>query len=116
MINGMVNDLDATLGALGDPTRRAIVELLRGGPRRPGELSARFGVSAPAISRHLRVLRACGLVEEERLGADARGRLYRLRPQPLAELRAWIERVEAFWSEQLEAFREHVESDGGEQR
>ena len=74
--------LDATLAALADPTRRRVVELLRERPRRAGELAEAFGVSAPAMSRHLRVLRTRGLVEEERVDEDARVRVYRLRREP----------------------------------
>jgi DNA-binding transcriptional ArsR family regulator len=63
----------------------------------------------PAMSRHLRVLRQCGLVEGSGLDDDARVRLYRLRPEPFGDLRAWLDEVEAFWSGQLAAFRTHVE-------
>ncbi len=63
----------------------------------------------PAMSRHLRVLRQCGLVEGGGLDDDARVRLYRLRPEPLGDLRAWLEQVQAFWSGQLAAFKAHVE-------
>ena len=61
------------------------------------------------MSRHLRVLRKTGLVEERELPDDARVRVYRLRPKPFAELRTWIEHVEAFWEDQLQAFKEHAE-------
>lgn len=105
----MVSDLDATLVALADPTRRRIVELLRDGPRRAGELAAAFPVSAPAVSRHLRVLRRSGLVEESGVAADARVRVYRLRRDPLVGLTAWLDQVQAYWTDQLGAFKEHVE-------
>lgn len=98
-------DVDATLAALSDPTRRGVVELLRSGPRRAGELAAATGASAPAMSRHLRVLRAGGLVDVELLEADGRGRVYRLRPEPFADLQAWLDRVQAFWDEQLGSFK-----------
>ena len=61
------------------------------------------------MSRHLRVLRDSGLVEARFGDADARVREYRLLPEPFADLRAWLDQVQAHWSEQLEAFREHVE-------
>jgi DNA-binding transcriptional ArsR family regulator len=105
----MVNDLDATLAALADPTRRRVVELLRERPRRAGELAAASGISGPAMSRHLRLLRACGLVEEERVDADARVRLYRLRREPFAGLQEWLDQVQAFWTGQLDAFKAHVD-------
>jgi len=104
-----VSDLDATFLALADPTRRGVIDLLRKKPRRAGELADAFEMSAPAMSRHLRVLRKCGLVELDALDDDARVRLYRLRREPFMALRDWIERVEAFWGDQLEAFRAHAE-------
>lgn len=103
-------DIDDTLAALADPTRRAVVDLLRVRPRRAGELSDAFDVSAPAMSRHLRVLRKRGLIEEERVDDDARVRLYRLRRERFQHLQAWLERVEEFWADQLDAFRVHAES------
>jgi DNA-binding transcriptional ArsR family regulator len=104
-----MNELDATLSALADPTRRQVVDLLREGPRRAGELAASAEMSAPAMSRHLRVLRASGLVEAEGVDEDARLRVYRLRPEPFIALQAWLDQIEAFWGEQLGAFKNHVE-------
>lgn len=105
----MVNDIDATLDALAEPTRRRIVDLLRERPRRAGELAAAFQMSEPAVSRHLRVLRRSGLVEDERVEDDARVRVYRLRPEPFIALQAWLDQVEAFWTDQLGAFKSYVE-------
>ncbi|WP_412544141.1 metalloregulator ArsR/SmtB family transcription factor [Longispora sp. K20-0274] len=105
----MVTDLDGTLSALADPTRRRILELLRDRPHRAGELSAAFAITAPAVSRHLKVLRRVGLVEERFDDADARGRVYHLRPEALVGLRAWLDQVQAFWTDQLGAFKEHAE-------
>ena len=106
----VVSDVDTTLAALADPTRRRIVELLRERPRRAGEPAAEFAVTGPAVSRHLRVLRRSGLIEERGIDADARVRIYHLRPEPLVGLRAWVDQVQAFWSDQLDAFRQHVEN------
>lgn len=103
-----MRNLDATLAALADPTRRQVVDLLRRSPRRAGELAAAARMSAPAMSRHLRVLRTTGLVEVEQ-DEDARGRVYRLRPEPFADLQAWLGQVQAFWDEQLGAFKAHAE-------
>jgi DNA-binding transcriptional ArsR family regulator len=100
--------LDRTLAALADPTRRRVVELLRRRPRRAGELASAFGVSAPAMSRHLRVLRTRGLVREERADDDARVRIYRLRPEPFTNLQAWLRELESFWGDQLQSFGGHV--------
>lgn len=102
--------LDTTLSALADPTRRRVVDLLRVRPRRAGELVAAFDVSAPAISRHLRLLRSGGLIEELRDPADGRGRVYQLRPDRFEELASWLREVEEFWTDQLDSFRDHVES------
>ncbi len=104
--------LDRTFAALADRTRRGVVDLLRKKPRRAGELAAAFDMSAPAMSRHLRVLRKTGLVEEDNLEDDARVRVYRLRAEPFAELRGWLDEVEAFWEHQLDAFKAHAERRG----
>ncbi len=108
-----MNDLDTTLAALADPTRRQVVELLRERPRRAGELAESCLMSGPAMSRHLRMLRASGLVEveveEERVAHDARLRIYRLRPEPFVALQAWLDQVQSFWTEQLDAFKAHAE-------
>jgi DNA-binding transcriptional ArsR family regulator len=101
--------LDSTFAALADPTRRRVVDLLRRSPQRAGELAAAFDMSAPAMSRHLRVLRQSGLVEEEGLDDDARVRVYRLRPERFAALRHWLDQVEGYWEDQLAAFKAHAE-------
>ncbi len=105
----MGNDLGEVLEALADPVRRRVVELLKEGPRRAGELAEGVNMSGPAMSRHLRVLRASGVVAAEVLDGDARVRMYRLRAEPFVALRAWLDQVEAFWSEQLGAFKKHAE-------
>lgn len=102
--------LDRTLAALADPDRRRAVELLRQRPRRAGELAAELGLAAPAMSRHLRVLRESALVEESHPAFDARVRIYSLRPQPMAELREWLEAAEEGWAGQLAAFKAHLEA------
>ena len=103
--------IDRTLTALADPHRRRTVELLRQGPRPAGELARAIGLTPPAMSRHLRTLRQSGLVEEDHDGFDARLRIYRLRPGPMADLKEWLEETERMWSEQLLAFKEHLEQD-----
>jgi DNA-binding transcriptional ArsR family regulator len=101
--------VDATLSALADPTRRRVIDLLSARPLRAGELAARARTSAPAMSRHLRVLRTSGLVEAGPVEHDARLRVYRLRPEPFASLQTWLDQVQTFWDEQLGAFKEHAE-------
>jgi DNA-binding transcriptional ArsR family regulator len=79
--------------ALGDPARRQVVALLSGGPRRAGELAAEVGLSAPAMSRHLRILLAAGVIEDGRLMRDARARVFRLRPEAIATVRSWLDEI-----------------------
>jgi DNA-binding transcriptional ArsR family regulator len=104
-----MTELDSTLSALADPTRRLVIDVLRDGPRRAGDLAAAAETSPPVMSRHLRVLRSSGLVEAEGVDDDARLRVYKLRPERFAALQAWLDQVEAFWGEQLGAFKAHVE-------
>ncbi|MEO8926699.1 MAG: metalloregulator ArsR/SmtB family transcription factor [Caulobacteraceae bacterium] len=101
--------LDRTLAALADPHRRAVIELLRERPRAAGELARAVGLAPPAMSRHLRTLRQEGMVEESHPDFDARVRIYTLRAQPMIELMRWLEETERLWSEQLAAFKAHVE-------
>ncbi len=98
------------MAALADPTRRRVVELLKHGPQRAGELAAATQMTSPAMSRHLRILRASGMVEADVMDRDARVRMYRLRAEPFAALRAWLDQVEAYWAEQLGAFKQHAEA------
>ncbi|HUJ59072.1 MAG TPA: metalloregulator ArsR/SmtB family transcription factor [Kofleriaceae bacterium] len=105
-------ELDRTLIALADPTRRGVIDLLRRAPHRASDIADRLGTSRPAMSRHLRVLRHGGLVETFE-DDDARVRVYRLRPEKLRSLRAWLEEVEQFWTVELGAFQDHVERTRG---
>ncbi len=104
-----VQSLDRTLAALADPNRRRVVDLLRERPRRAGELAQATRLSFPAMSRHLKTMRDCGLVEEDRDQLDSRVRIYRLRREPMEDLKAWLAQTEELWSRQLRAFRVHVE-------
>jgi DNA-binding transcriptional ArsR family regulator len=101
--------IDRTLAALADPARRHVVDLLRERPHRAGELASAIGLSAPAMSRHLRTLRATGLIEESHPEFDARVRIYRLKAEPMDELRHWLSDTEGLWTQQLAAFKAHVE-------
>lgn len=103
--------LDRTLAALADPHRRRTIELLRERPRPAGELAREVGLSPPAMSRHLKTLRESGLVEESHPPFDARLRVYALKREPMADLIAWLEETERMWSEQLLAFKAHLERD-----
>ena len=102
-------ELNATLSALADRNRRAVVDILKEQPRRAGEIAAALSLTPPALSRHLRVLRRSGLIHEQGIEEDARVRIYRLRKEPFDQLRVWLEEVESFWAGELTAFRDHVE-------
>jgi DNA-binding transcriptional ArsR family regulator len=104
--------LDRTLQALAEPTRRAVVGLLRDGPRRAGEIADALAMSRQAMSRHLRVLRQAGVIQADGAASpddDARARTYRLDAQPLADLQTWLGEVQAFWGVQMQAFRKQAE-------
>lgn len=111
-----LSDLDGILSALADPTRRGVVDLLREGPRRPGDLAEALDASAPAMSRHLRVLKKSGLVREELGQEDARVRMYSLQREPFDALEAWVEDVQSFWTMELAAFKAHAEKTRGRKK
>lgn len=102
-------NLDETLLALADPTRRRVVDLLRKKPQRAGDLAAALEVSPPRLSRHLRILRKSGLIEDSGVDHDARVSLYRLKPEPFETLKDWLQEVESFWTMELAAFKAHAE-------
>jgi DNA-binding transcriptional ArsR family regulator len=95
--------------ALAEPTRRRVVELLGEGPKRAGALAAAVGASRPAMSRHLRVLLEAGVIADERPADDARARVFRLRPDSILALQAWLDQLQAEWDAQLGSFKRHVE-------
>src|SRR5215469_8444753 len=95
-----------TLQVLAEPNRQAILDLLRDGELPVGDLVIRLGLSQPAVSKHLRVLRDAGMVT---VRADAQRRLYRIRPEPLAELDAWLASYRALWADRLDRLEEHLD-------
>jgi DNA-binding transcriptional ArsR family regulator len=94
-----------TFNALAEPMRRRILDLLREQPRLVGELVELLDMSQPGISKHLRVLREVGLV---RVRQDAQRRWYELRPDPLAEVDAWLEPYRKLWGDRLDALERHL--------
>jgi len=104
-----MHDLDPILTALAARPRRQVVDLLRERPHRAGELAAAIDMTAPAMSKHLRILRTSGLIEEQRLEEDARVRVFRLRHEPFEELQAWLREVGSYWEDQLGSFKAHAE-------
>jgi DNA-binding transcriptional ArsR family regulator len=102
-------DLDRLLHALADPHRRRTIELLGERPLRAGELAHALDLAPPAISRHLKVLKQSGMVEESHPEFDARVRIYSLSDGALRELKDWLAQTEALWSRQLAALKAHIE-------
>jgi DNA-binding transcriptional ArsR family regulator len=98
------------LTALADPTRRAVFERLRQGPRGVGEIAATLPVSRPAVSQHLKVLKEAGLVADEARGT---ARIYRIHAEGLRELRDWLD---SFWGDALASFKQHAESGDEDER
>ena len=99
---------EAAFHALADPTRRAVLDLLRQGTQPAGQIASAFPVSRPAISKHLRQLRKAHLVVETRSG---RHRLYRLNPEPLKAVDSWLEQYRVFWSANLASLKTFVETE-----
>jgi DNA-binding transcriptional ArsR family regulator len=95
-----------TFQVLAEPSRQAILELLRDGERPVGELVGQLDLSQPAVSKHLRVLRDAGMVQAR---VDAQRRLYRIRPEPLAELDAWLAGYRHLWTTHLDRLEEHLD-------
>jgi DNA-binding transcriptional ArsR family regulator len=100
--------LDRAFTALADGTRRGVIDLLRRRERRAGELAQELDVSSPALTRHLRVLRDSGLVEEVADDTDGRASIYRLRRGAFTPLQRWVDGVQAMWSAQLASFAAHA--------
>jgi DNA-binding transcriptional ArsR family regulator len=95
--------------ALADPTRRRVVQLLGARPHRAGELAEATGMSPPAMSRHLKILLRSGIVDDERVPEDARVRLFKLQPDSLVGVQAFLDQLQAEWRTQLRSFKRHVE-------
>ena len=97
--------MNGVLRALSDESRRTVLEVLRDHPATAGELASRLPIARPGVSRHLRVLREAGLVEVRQ---EAQRRVYSLRPEPLAEVDAWLARYRALWEQRLDALHTEV--------
>ena len=99
-----------TFEVLAEPTRRALLDLLREQDRPVGELVDALDMSQPGVSRHLRVLREAGLVD---VRADAQRRIYSVRPEPLREIDAWLAPYRRMWADRLDALERHLDTKGG---
>ena len=100
-----------SLAALSDPTRQRIVEMLAGGALSSGDIASRFKLSPPAISQHLKTLRAARLVT---VRAQAQKRIYQLDPEGVRDLSDWVDRIRAFWNPRLDALEAALKASSSE--
>ena len=98
--------MESVFDIIAEPNRRAILSLLLSSQQSVGEIERRLGMPQPTVSKHLRVLREAGFVEST---VDAQRRLYRLRPEPLQELDAWLVPFRRFWSAHVDALERHLD-------
>jgi DNA-binding transcriptional ArsR family regulator len=98
--------VESAFAVIAEPSRRAILSLLATSERSVGEIGTSLGISQPAASKHLRVLREAGLVD---LRVDAQRRLYRVSPGPLMEIDSWLEQFRRFWSAHVDALERHLD-------
>jgi DNA-binding transcriptional ArsR family regulator len=98
--------VESVFEVIAEPNRRAILSLLAASEQPVGEIQRRLGMPQPAVSKHLRVLRDAGFVQAT---VDAQRRLYRLRPEPLQELDAWLAPFRRFWSAHIDALERHLD-------
>jgi len=99
--------VESTFAVISEPNRRAILSLLLASERSVGELERELRLSQPSVSKHLGVLRDAGFVESR---VEAQRRLYRLRPEPLMELDAWLDPFRRFWSKHVDALEQHLDN------
>ncbi len=98
--------MESVFEVIAEPSRRAILSLLAESEQSVGEIEQRLQMSQPTVSKHLRVLRETGFVEAS---VDAQRRLYRLRPEPLKEVDAWLEPFRQFWEAHVDALERHLD-------
>jgi DNA-binding transcriptional ArsR family regulator len=98
--------MESTFGILAEPNRRAILSLLASSERSVGEIERQLRMAQPSVSKHLRLLREAGFVEAR---ADAQRRLYRIRPEPLMEVDAWLAPFRRLWSAHVDALERHLD-------
>ncbi len=98
--------MESVFGIIAEPNRRAILSLLVSSPQSVGEIERRLRMTQPTVSKHLRVLREAGFVEST---VDAQRRLYRLKPEPLREVEAWLAPFRRFWSAHVDALERHLD-------
>ena len=101
--------MESAFAILAEPNRRALLSLLASSEKSVGELERELGLPQPSVSKHLRVLRDAGFVEAQ---VDAQRRVYRLRPEPLMEVDAWLDPFRRFWSAHIDALERHLDRMG----
>src|SRR3569623_2622968 len=101
-----ISTMDSTFAVIAEPSRRAILSLLASSEQSVGDIEEQLKLSQPSVSKHLRVLRDAGFVESR---VEAQRRVYRLRPEPLMELDAWLSPFRRFWSKHLDALERHLD-------
>src|SRR5882724_4296294 len=103
---GYIKRVESVFDVIAEPNRRAILSLLASSQQSVGEIERQLGMSQPTVSKHLRVLREAGFVEST---VDAQRRLYRVKPEPLQEVDAWLARFRRFWSAHVDALERHLD-------
>lgn len=98
--------MESVFATIGEPNRRAILRLLASSERSVGEIEQQLRLPQPSVSKHLRVLREAGFVESR---VDAQRRVYRIRPEPLMEVDAWLAPFRRFWSAHVDALERHLD-------
>lgn len=98
--------MESTFSIIAEPSRRAILSLLASAERSVGDIEEQLQLPQPSISKHLRVLREAGFVESR---VDAQRRLYRIKPEPLMEIDAWLAPFRRYWSAQVDALERHLD-------
>jgi len=98
--------MESAFAIIAEPNRRAILSLLAASERSVGDIEEQLSLSQPSVSKHLRVLREAGFVESR---VDAQRRLYRIKPEPLAEIDAWLTPFRQFWASHIDALERHLD-------
>ncbi len=101
--------MESTFAIIAEPSRRAILSLLASSERSVGDIEEKLNLPQPSVSKHLRVLRDAGFVESR---VDAQRRLYRIKPEPLMEIDAWLAPFRQFWSVRIDALERHLDQSG----
>jgi DNA-binding transcriptional ArsR family regulator len=105
-VNRYIHEMQSTFAIIAEPRRRAILSLLAAAERSVGDIEEELRLPQPSVSKHLRVLREAGFVESR---VDAQRRLYRIKPEPLMQIDAWLAPFRRFWSAHIDALERHLD-------